>query len=819
MQERYNRTQFTILARRRQLFADWYKYMLSAYPAGDLETAYPPPDEIMGFLRQEMADMTRLIAETDVLLMPTSMQGTDWQAGSQQQNPATLAGKLAMAINEINWQLGLLNQDPESLAAGVVFSLHGIESPRYWQPNDPSVLISGAIAEPTDRHDTGLVQGNILIASTSLLDNASGGWNVGADYLDFVTGSEPATGQSQFGYEQWAGQPWNPILVEWEVSMLPLTTGPDYPQDFVCSRYTLPLNAADLRLEPGQDVPLTANTYRGRTLLTPYSGILIQERIVAALNANIMPAWYLANPGTPPSDTFLLDADNLAQVQSWYVDTYLTNKNSEQQAADANYTLLQALTRLQTTHYLSQSLDGFNAGLIQHKNTLQLPVLEPIGFAANQAFTAEVADLVATQQRSAPLPANHFNPIRAGKGRLARLQIVDSFGQMVELSTQDMIRSEPLEDTDTDAFQLVPRLAQPARIQFRWLSADNGDVEMNAHPVTNPVCGWILPNNLDSSLFFYNTAGEALGYIDQNCRWEAAPGSAAAVSDPNLLPDPHLQKVVGYLLRQGSEYFQNFILTLDNGIVNSNPENYAFTGNLAFLMARPLAIARAMVQFQVQGEPAINESWEQFKLDLGRSYRDRGGFQDIKFPVRLGEYAQMNDGLIGFWKESGDEFVDDNFYAPQSTSAQMAHIVTLESPQSDFELFLSLDDDPALLTLLLDPRGKVHITTGILPVKAIDIPADQYAKALNNMEISFLSTPVLTDKENLGLPTPDLPGFTWSWVERDAWTWREDDDISPMSLQARFSGTQEIVEGWLKLKPDPTGTSSNTASSDSEPED
>ncbi len=49
---------------------------------------------------------------------------------------------------------------------------------------------------------------------------------------------------------------------------------------------------------------------------------------------------------------------------------------------------------------------------------------------------------------------------------------------------------------------------------FRWIAADAaGFDEMNSHPATTPICGWVLPNHLDGSLFFYNQKGASLGTL------------------------------------------------------------------------------------------------------------------------------------------------------------------------------------------------------------------------------------------------------------------------------------------------------------------
>jgi hypothetical protein len=75
--------------------------------------------------------------------------------------------------------------------------------------------------------------------------------------------------------------------------------------------------------------------------------------------------------------------------------------------------------------------------------------------------------------------------------------------------------------------------------------------------------------------------------------------------------------------------------------------------------------------------------------------------------------------------------------------------------------------------MLLDPRGSVHATSGILPVKSISLPPNKYAAALQAIEITFLSTPVLTDNDKMRLPLPNEGGYVWSWLQKEKQEWHE----------------------------------------------
>ncbi|MDX1520682.1 MAG: hypothetical protein R3264_03565 [Anaerolineae bacterium] len=127
--------------------------------------------------------------------------------------------------------------------------------------------------------------------------------------------------------------------------------------------------------------------------------------------------------------------------------------------------------------------------------------------------------------------------------------------------------------------------------------------------------------------------------------------------------------------------------------------------------------------------------------------------------------------------------------------------------------YLSLAAPPRTYTMLFDPRGKIHATTGILPTKIIDIPPDQFKTALSRIEVSFLSTPILTENRppdpvekqpgELDLPVPLEPGYTWSWTEAEpGGDWNNDRKIKPVNSQAHHVGKQIIREGWLVLRPD-----------------
>ena len=93
--------------------------------------------------------------------------------------------------------------------------------------------------------------------------------------------------------------------------------------------------------------------------------------------------------------------------------------------------------------------------------------------------------------------------------------------------------------SNTSNIYLAPRITQPSRLLFRWLSASNDEVEMNAHPATSPICGWVIFNNLERGLAFYNSQGVALGSLIVS----GAGGGMNRQGEPgsSIIPECHVK--------------------------------------------------------------------------------------------------------------------------------------------------------------------------------------------------------------------------------------------------------------------------------------
>ena len=510
-----------------------------------------------------------------------------------------------------------------------------------------------------------------------------------------------------------------------------------------------------------------------------------------------------------------------------------------EQVQDPLNTALLAHGTLSSTNVLAQSLGGLNNALLMRQQMPQLPVFDvnAMILAAGSGtatsalkyknLTRDVAAAVAGGNNSSPITKTDFLPIRSGLMKVNKLYLVDTFGQVLDVSPTAILPCDTLTisrnvtsavkitpEQDQSYVYLAPRVTQPARLNFRWLAADAGTLnspdepEMNDHPATSPVCGWLIPNHLDGSLMVYDSEGVALGSILQNGEWEPAPGTVNRIR-LGAIPNPHLRQLATYLVnfsQNHSGYWPAFLTALDYALENIEPANFAQHEALALLIGRPIAVVRASLNLQLQGKPALNQRWQALLSDMYEGMLDSrvsNEFTSVNFPVRLGEYKQFNDGLVGYWIEDGNGgYQGDTFYSSQSEDVNNPNIITHHA--TAITQNLTLTTAPLKLTMLVDPRGDVHATSGILPSKSINIPPDQYAGILKKLSVTFMTAPVLTDQAGVRLNLPQESGYSWSWLGHpSASVWLQDEQLQTTDNRLKFT-PQRLVGGWLKLTPEDT---------------
>lgn len=782
---------------REQLFADWYKYMLCCYPPETSREGYPDPDEVQFFLRRKIAYLQQQIASRGSL-PPAPTDGD------------TLGRRLTTAQQAVEDALAVFNGQVKDAAS--TFELRRIAAPQFYQPNEPAVLLTGDAATPSNRYgrDGDLRKDGTLdchvrdmapAGFTSALEVADGRQDIASGFADL--------GRPDIAVATWSTQPWHPVLLQWEVEFFPSSQGNNldpgntsYSSQFVLDNYQLAPLDVELRLRAGHDVPdKGANTYTGSTPLSSAARPVLTARVLRYLQRPVLAAY---NTAAAEAGQPLLDDTSFIDTPEVALDWYRAHGDDPQ-----ILTLMDVYEHLKTNEgsNLSSSLGGFNDALLMRRLTRQLPVADPLGFASYRDFTEqEVMPAVDGQTQVAPVPLSDFNPIRAGALRVLQLRLVDNFGITFDVNVGHIATTTELRvPNHQDWVAMPPRLAQPARVDVRWLDSDHDVREMNDVPVTSPICGWLVPNNLDGSLAVFAADGRALGAVlaladveqPSRAQWRPAPGGEPS-SGPGSIGNEHLRRVVKWLQSQGGEEVGTFLETVDDALGSIDPHSSAENSSSAFLLGRPIAVVRAQVNLELLGWPAVHQDWNVFRQDMRRSSRETNDFPLVRFPLRIGEHGRLSDGVVGFWPET----------AAGELIAPFRPVQQPGDTDDAWHIDQSLDAPPAFLTILFDPRARLHVTSGVLPTKSLTIPAEQFADALRQMEVTFFSAPVLSDGELLDLPLPSEPGYLWSWLEQSRAGWHELStaptlrrdvlDGQPMpGVDATTVWTGLLAAGWL----------------------
>ncbi|MDX6612704.1 MAG: hypothetical protein QOD75_1890 [Blastocatellia bacterium] len=591
--------------------------------------------------------------------------------------------------------------------------------------------------------------------------------------------------------------PWSPLFMDWQVQWVPsfqwILPGQPAPNPSqALSGWTFDDLDYDWTStqQPNWQDQTASYQLQGRTLLTPQAAGGFAARLEQLLYQTSQGT--ASDPGQDPTEYYSPPPD----------------------VASALGEVLQMINQWDL---LSQSMSGFNQQLLQHDPTQHIFCKDPV-----------IGPLVGGGSHARPLPdagssqVNGFNPIRAGHFVITGLWIVDDFGQVFDVQAAVSNQSQILQVTAISDWlttpgvpwmmQLPPRVVQPTRLSFMFVSSSDDEAETALAPDANPVCGWVLPNHLNDSLAIYDTSGAALGELqlvggsqNQHVRWTPVPDSPAPVGAPPDISNLHLRSFIEGILDQpdAAAALGQLMAVIDETLWTIDPLGARHDQSLSVLIGRPLALVRSRLKLQLNGEPVYDQSWAAVNSGQGVVTQNTAGFTETVFPVRLGSLEIPEDGLLGYF--DGNNYQQFNaLHLPSGTATSPSSYVV----QSNIELQLESDltsppnANAVYVTLLLDPRGVVHASSGILPVQKVSVPATYVDQALARMEVTFLTGPLLTATEKLKMPVPATTKGNWSWLQHTGVTvWQENTTIVKADSTAVLSDIPlSLREGWLKLK-------------------
>lgn len=686
---------------------------------------------------------------------------------------------------------------------------------RYWRANDPVVMLteqggSNLTVNPPDwlPYQTIDDEQYLVLSSVTASGSAPAYLPAGWDSIPGVPAATVVSATFDNAPSTVAGQSWRPLSLQWQASYFAYpgtgsitpqssTSGPftvnDFDATFITENFVPDTTGIELTAKSGVTPDMNNGAiYRGRATLSSHGLQTMQQRILqltGQLNDPPPNASGLKLPGV------LGDATVKALIDSAYDSTIATMS----QVLNGFHDELLMLRRISQ---VSKFSTNYKIAAWQSGSSTPLPAWDEV----SQSFYDEIG----TQGRTSPDQDSVYNPIRAGQCQLNNLVLVDAFGQRRQWlaaaqSTNMVIANTLPNETPPQAaaaptFLLPPRYAQAARLIFRWLAADgSGLAESGQDPITTPVCGWVALNRVDETIMVFLQDGTLVGWIvTETGTMTFMPGKSE--SD---ITDPFQQQVMQQITANPT-VAQQFYDDVDEALLTIEPRSHRQHVSRSVLVSRPLALARVCLGVQLKGVPMPHQGYAALATMTMTGnvlatepapspyiQRETCAFEQVQLPVRLGDVSMDDDGLAAYWTISGT-----------TISAQYVLVSSDPEAQSDDQPYITVAPASAVVEalLLIDPRAKVHATTGVLPVKDITIPNQLFAQALSNMEYLMEAAPVLTPSDQVAMPLPAETNSTWSWLVIQGSQWS--DPVTPSKTDAvvHAASTPAVLRtGYLKM--------------------
>jgi hypothetical protein len=466
-------------------------------------------------------------------------------------------------------------------------------------------------------------------------------------------------------------------------------------------------------------------------------------------------------------------------------------------------------------------------------------------------------------ERGAPGPDGEALPIAnelpitlfGGRLELRELRVIDAFGRTLDVPVTGTRTTTTLADVDhPTSITMRPRLQHAARWLFRLtdpahaldadpLAAREAFVDqIDAALSVNPVAGFVLPDHIDEALEFFTADGEPIGQLGHDgltgaVDWEVAPGRRLPPDAGPLTELAAKSQLLG-LFASGvlqtdvrarnldappaESALTSLLRAVDTTMWTVDTLASIGTPSIAGLIGRPIAVVRATLRLDV-----LDDVDELQITHAGGADARRAEFQalaELQFPVRLGDLHRTDDSLLGFFVDDdyGRLHVVDRMVAAQALDVgrHRAHlgllgttdppaVVPLDHPyiHAEDELWIR-PGQTVRLTLLMLPAGRVHLTSGILPRKALALADQWITSGLDRIVPSVRVGPLLIDPADVRLPKIHVLGEQQSFIRRTGpLTWREDPIVAATQAALLPRLPHEVQEGWVRVTPADGGSS------------
>ena len=782
LQHALDRAGVALSEARQELYADWCKYLSCAYPDDHGPVLDP--------------DLVRLHIERHSRMHVRQAQ--DRLENSRKKRDGALA--------ELNRLLAAATPPHEAVAA---------PADQFWRARDPVLLFSGPA-----------VQGIHTARAPSPVAHIDTG-----DGVPVVETTSPDA--------------WTPMVLEWEACLHPWMNEapgpsgvPNLRADSLSTHYRF-LNAAPSDLDRGEgaeNLRPEPSLIQGRTTLSPHAQSDLIARVLEFLTTRALSDGFFDhdNEGNKLATRRALSGQEEAYLRAHpnELGTYYRAHSStcpsvsDEEAAfivRLASDVLDAQGIAQET-VLSQAMGGFHDALLQRAQGFQLGVMDPLASPEYRRFADSVRELLGPEALLGFMPEGLFAPLCSGAFGVTRYRLIDAFGRMVEDSEPDLHSAQSLTMSGHSVdgpergaglgrsrrLLIPPRLSQPARLDFHFLSGSentNGTEIFNEHSSTSPLIGWLVPDYLDGTIEAFDATGRAVASLSGTGE-KQRPGRSVSAA-------PKLRNVLNWFENLGAEDFPKLLDALETIEAEVDPDGGFAQGDLALIMGRPMAIVQVRIGLELKGSPARSHGWQSLARELENGPAETGGIEQVQIPVLLGDRRKLSDGLFGFWT---GQTVDAKGPIHMPMAKSLVSRVQAYQPDAPGPVAVTAAGGPQTLTLLVDPMGAVHATTGLLPVSRLELPKALVAEALSQIEVSFFTGPVLspandrasseTDRgsasshakdDTVQVSAPREGGYAWTWQEKHGKRYQQM-RVAPPETRAHFGERTTLRDGWLVLK-------------------
>lgn len=549
---------------------------------------------------------------------------------------------------------------------------------------------------------------------------------------------------------------WEPIFAEWAIQYqhVPFTTGKDGNWIFDGTRYHLNKNVKTSDLW---------TSYSGVSLLSSHLPDILKNKLETALK-NLDEYESIEEKIRTIKETPVLSQE------LEHLDDFMAQRDSRAFRKPAE----------ERVH--------FQGGMSQYLNDL-------LGYEPAGGRESDVPEYIYGHIDSVPYILNQtvsdFYGIRCGQAYFCDLRLYDKFGRCL-----DVIDSEKLSGTAQAknypilvSKNMGPEINMFPGIQSSFQIQPSILQNTRLYVTDKNIAGYVIVNHQNVSIMLYLKDGQQAGELalrvkDDGSRRVTYISSVHkdSYNQEKLVEDaPKLNLFAEGILAKTEEEFYSFIREIDSTLWTIDRFADREDENLSVLMGRPIALAGCRLELMTEGRPWKDNDWDAVA-------QDQSEFLCAAYPVRFGDITLRNDGMLGYYS-------DENLTDYKSIRHKDEQYDTLKI-NSAREMFF-----------LMDPRRSVHMYTGILPVKTLSLESEQVSKALESIEASFFTGPVLTyvdlEERSIRLPKMAEQNGTFRWWRRlssDTKVWK-DYEILPYEKTAGFERVPPgLWEGTLNFQ-------------------